>query len=133
MLFENDLYDYSVKEAYMSMLHNVDALLLTAKGFKTTKSHVAIAFFGRKFVREKIYPESIYEHLLIAYAENKIAMSEFGETISKEEAEYILNCAREFGELVAYLRDFKPETPQEPLTAQTPMPVPENGGEENEQ
>jgi len=132
VLFENDLYDYSVKEAYMSMLHNVDALLLT-EGIKTTKSHAAIAFFGRKFVKEKIYPESIYEHLLISYAENKIAMSEFGETISKDEAEYLLICAREFGELVVYLRDFKAEAPQEPLTAPPPTPVPESGGEENEQ
>ena len=132
VLFENELYDYSVREAYMSMLHNIDALLLT-EGIRTTKSHAAIAFFGRKFVKEKIYPISIYEHLLISYAENRIAMSEFGETISRGEAEYLLNYAREFGDLVAYLREFKAMPNHQPAEL-SPTKTPDTeGGETDEQ
>ena len=109
VLFDNGFYDYSVKEAYESMLWNVDALLLTV-GIRTYKSSTAIAWFGKKFVNEGIYPPEFYEHLLLSYSVYRIADSEFGATIIKDEAGSILDYAREFRDMVSYLKDFKVET-----------------------
>jgi len=110
LLFENGFYDYCVKEAYESMLWHVDALLLTV-GIKTFKNSTAISGFGREFVKKDIYPTEFYEHLLLANSSYRIANSEFGATISSEEAGSILGYSKEFMEIVAYLKDLKIEQP----------------------
>ena len=104
LLHENEFHDYCVKEAYESMLWHVDALLLTV-GIRTFKSSSAIASFGKEFVKKDIYPTSFYEHLLLANASYRIADSEFSPTISRDEATSILGFAREFRDIVAYLKD----------------------------
>lgn len=108
VLFENGFHDYSVKEAYESMLWHVDALLLTV-GIKTYRNSTAIACFGREFVKKDIYPPEFYEHLLLANSSYRIADSEFGANISSEEAGCILEYAREFRDIVAYLKDLRVE------------------------
>lgn len=105
LLFEHGFHDYSVKEAYESMLWNLDALLLTVD-IQTFKSSTAISWFGKKFVKEEIYPIEFYEHLLLASSAHRIADSEFGATTSKDEAGTILGYARNFKEIVAYLKEF---------------------------
>jgi len=112
ILFENGYYDYAVKEAHESMLWNVDALLLTT-GIITFKNSTAIAWFGKKFVKEDIYPPEFYEHLLLANASYKIANSEFAATITRDEAFDILDYSRKFTEIVAYLKEFTVEKKRE--------------------
>jgi uncharacterized protein (UPF0332 family) len=109
VLFENGFHDYSVKEAYESMLWHVDALLLTVN-IKTFRNSTAIACFGREFVKKGIYPPAFYEHLLLANSSYRIADSEFGATVSREEAGSILEYSREFRDIVAYLKDIKVES-----------------------
>lgn len=111
LLFENGFYDYCVKEAYESMLWHVDSLLLTV-GIKTLSATTAISGFGREFVRKDIYPMEFYEHLLLANASYRIADSEFGATILKDEAGCVLGYAREFRNIVAYLKDLGVEQPK---------------------
>jgi uncharacterized protein (UPF0332 family) len=111
LLFENGFYDYCVKEAYESMLWHVDALLLTV-GIKTLSATTAISGFGREFVRKDIYPMEFYEHLLLSNASYRIADSEFGATILKDEAGCVLGFSREFRDIVAYLKDLGVEQPR---------------------
>jgi len=112
LLHENSFYDYSVKEAYESMLWNADALLLTI-GIITHKNATAISLFGKRFVNEDIYPPDFYEHLLLANSSCRIANSEFSATIKSEEAQAILTYAREFRDIVAYLKDVGGERKRE--------------------
>ena len=104
LLYQNEFHDYCVKEAHESLLWHIDALLLTV-GIKTFKSSTAIAAFGKEFVQKDIYPTEFYEHLLLANASYRIADSEFSATISREEAGSIIGFAREFRDIVAYLKD----------------------------
>lgn len=112
LLFDNGFYDYSVKEAYESMLWHVDSLLLTV-GITTFRNSTAIAAFGKEFVKKDIYPPQFYEHLLLANSSYRIADSEFGATITRDEAESILGYAKEFRDIVAYLKELKVEHPKE--------------------
>ena len=82
-------------------------------GIVTHRNSTAIAWFGKKFVKEDIYPPDFYEHLLLANASYRIATSEFAPTITKDESTAILEYAREFTGIVAYLKEFSVDKKRE--------------------
>ena len=113
VMFDHEFHDFSVMEACESILWNLDSLLLTVK-IRTSKNSTAIAWFGKKFVKEDVYPKEFYEDLLFTYSVSRIADSEFGGTITSDVAAKVLRIAKKFGEIVTYLRDFDTEPVRKP-------------------
>ena len=66
LLFNDELYGFSVSRAYYSMFYLVSAVLLT-KDMNFSKHQAVVAAFGQHFVKTGIFNHNFHQYLVEAF------------------------------------------------------------------
>ncbi|KPK76888.1 MAG: hypothetical protein AMJ89_03345 [candidate division Zixibacteria bacterium SM23_73] len=88
-------YDSCVSRCYYAMFHMIEVLLLT-KGLKASSHKGVLSLFGEHFVKTGIFERELGKALNDAYDKRLIGDYGIGFTIAKEEAQKILETAKNF-------------------------------------
>ncbi len=106
-LFKDNFYDFSASRSYYSMFYVTQAALLT-KGLSFSKHSAVISEFGRHFIKEHIFPYKLYHYLVNASDLRQAGDYGTMSTVSKEEAEELIEQTEEFINVIEnYLKDKK--------------------------
>jgi uncharacterized protein (UPF0332 family) len=100
MLLQDKDYESSVSRAYYSMFYAAEAALLT-KGLSFSSHKGVISGFGEHFVKAGIFPKEMARELNRAFEKRQMGDYEYTSVISQEDAEEILQIAKDFVETVA--------------------------------
>ena len=95
LLFEEEMFGFSVSRAYYAMFYLVTAVLL-AKGLIFSKHKAVVASFGQHFIKTDIFEPKFHRYLVEAFEQRQIGDYEVLEEITKETAEKSINRATEF-------------------------------------
>ena len=95
LLFNDELYGFSVSRAYYSMFYLVSAVLLT-KDLNFSKHQAVVAAFGQHFVKTGIFKHKFHQYLVEAFEQRQIGDYEPMEGITKETAQRNIDRAEEF-------------------------------------
>lgn len=95
LLFDDELYGFSVSRAYYAMFYLVSAALLT-KGLNFSKHQAVVAAFGQYFVKTGIFKHKFHQFLVEAFEQRQIGDYEPMEEITKETAQRNIDRAEEF-------------------------------------
>lgn len=99
-------YDSCASRCYYAMFFMAEAVLLTRK--LTSSSHKGVAsLFGEHFVKTGVFEKSLGNTLHLAYRTRIIGDYGVGRVVTREEAEYLLEAARDFVQSTqSYLRQW---------------------------
>jgi uncharacterized protein (UPF0332 family) len=100
MLLKDKDYESSVSRAYYSMFYSAEAALLT-KGLSFSSHKGVISGFGEHFVKTGIFPKEMARELNRAFEKRQLGDYEYTTVISQEDAEEILEKAKDFVETIA--------------------------------
>lgn len=92
-------YDSCVSRCYYAMFYMTEVLLLT-KGLKASSHKGVLSLFGEHFVKTSIFERELGKALNDAYDKRLIGDYGIGFTIAEEEAQKILDTARNFVERI---------------------------------
>ena len=95
LLFDDELYGFSVSRAYYAMFYLVSAILLT-KDMNFSKHQAVVAAFGQHFVKTGIFNHIFHQYLVEAFEQRQIGDYEPMEEITKESAQKNIDRAEEF-------------------------------------
>ncbi|GFO97646.1 hypothetical protein ig2599ANME_1851 [groundwater metagenome] len=95
LLFNDELYGFSVSRAYYAMFYLVSAVLLT-KDLNFSKHQAVVAAFGQHFVKTGIFKHKFHQYLVEAFEQRQIGDYEPMEEITKETAQKNIDRAEEF-------------------------------------
>ena len=95
LLFDDELYGFSVSRAYYAMFYLVSAILLT-KDLNFSKHQAVVAAFGQHFVKTGIFNHNFHQYLVEAFEQRQIGDYEPMEEITKESAQKNIDRAEEF-------------------------------------
>ena len=95
LLFNDELYGFSVSRAYYSMFYLVSAVLLT-KDMNFSKHQAVVAAFGQHFIKTGIFKHKFHQYLVEAFEQRQIGDYEPMEEITKETAQKNIDRAEEF-------------------------------------
>jgi uncharacterized protein (UPF0332 family) len=102
-IFQTEEYDFAVSRAYYTIFYMAEAALMT-KDLSFSKHSGVIAAFGRHLIKTGVFDKKLHTILKNAFKRRNIGDYEFNITITKEEAERVINDAEEFFQTVrAYL------------------------------
>lgn len=102
-IFQAEEYDFAVSRAYYTIFYMAEAALMT-KDLSYSKHSGVIAAFGRHLIKTGVFDKKLHAILKNAFKRRNIGDYEFNITITKEEAERVINDAEEFFQTVkAYL------------------------------
>jgi len=100
-------YDSSVSRTYYAMFYIVEAILLT-KNLKFKSHRGVISGFGQHFIKTKIFPKDMSDHLRNAMDKRCEGDYEFTTSVNKDEANNLLKIGQEFiKKLIQYLEEQK--------------------------
>lgn len=99
ILIKENFYDFSASRAYYAMFYSTIAVLLT-KDLSFSKHSATISFFGKEFIKSKIFPIKMHKNLVSAFDLRQ--MGDYGApgSIKKEKAVSLLEDAKEFVETI---------------------------------
>ena len=100
MLLKDKDYESSVSRAYYSMFYTAEAALLT-KGLSFSSHKGVISGFGEHFVKARIFPKEMARELNRAFEKRQIGDYEYTTVISQEDAEEVLQKAKDFVDTIA--------------------------------
>ncbi len=104
LIAEED-YESSVSRSYYAMFYCIEALLLT-KGLSFSSHKGVISAFGQHFVKTGIFDKEMSREVNRAFEKRQLGDYEYTFVISREEAEEILESAKNFtGKVEAYLHN----------------------------
>ncbi len=105
MLIAEQDYESSVSRSYYAMFYCIEALLLT-KGLSFSSHKGVISAFGQHFVKTGIFDKEMSREVNRAFEKRQLGDYEYTFVISSEEAEEILESAKNFtGKVEAYLHN----------------------------
>jgi uncharacterized protein (UPF0332 family) len=107
LLLDHGDYDSSVSRTYYAMFHIVEAILLTKNlSFKSHRG--VISGFGQHFIKTKIFPKDMSDHLRNAMDKRCEGDYEYTTSINKDEANNLLKIGQEFiKKMIQYLEEHK--------------------------
>jgi len=107
LLLDHGDYDSSVSRTYYAMFYVVEAILLT-KDLKFKSHRGVISAFGQHFVRTKLFSKEMSDNLRNAMDKRNAGDYEYIISVSKEEANDLLNVGQSFTEkIISYLEKNK--------------------------
>lgn len=110
-LFEIEDYDSCVSRAYYSMFFLAEAVLMT-RGICPASHRGVITLFGKHLVQTGVFPPELGRALNRAYDARLMSDYATGLTVSREEAENLLQEAKGFvAQVRAYLERQEGKTP----------------------
>ncbi len=95
VLFDSELYAFSVSRTYYSMVYLAEAVLLN-EDLSLSKHSAVIATFGNSFIKTKIFPDKFHKYLIKGQNIRNMADYDTTAVISKEEAMTEIKHAQEF-------------------------------------
>jgi uncharacterized protein (UPF0332 family) len=98
-IFKSEEYDFAVSRAYYTIFYMAEAVLMT-KGLSYSKHSGVIAAFGQQLIKTGVLDKKMHTILKNAFKRRNIGDYEFNITITKEEAERVINDAEEFFQTV---------------------------------
>ena len=105
ILSEEELYDFSASRSYYAMFYTAEALLLT-KGLSFSSHQGVISWFGKEFIKTKIFPPKLREHLAQAFDLRQLGDYGMPHSIPGEQAQELIRDSREFiATIEEYLKD----------------------------
>ncbi len=107
LLLDHGDYDSSISRTYYAMFYIVEAILLT-KNLKFKSHRGVISGFGQHFIKTKIFPKDMSDHLRNAMDKRCEGDYEFTTSVNKDEANNLLKIEQEFiKKLIQYLEEQK--------------------------
>jgi uncharacterized protein (UPF0332 family) len=100
LLLKDKDYESSVSRAYYSMFYAAEAALLT-KGLSFSSHKGVISGFGEHFVKTGIFPKEMARELNLAFEKRQLGDYEYTSLISQEDAEEVLQKAKDFVDAIA--------------------------------
>jgi len=100
LLLKDGDCESSVSRAYYAMFYTAEAALLT-KNLSFSSHKGVISAFGEHFVKPGIFPKEMGRELNRAFEKRQVGDYEYTSVISNEEAEQILQSAKEFVNIIA--------------------------------
>lgn len=101
ILLKDKDYESSVSRAYYSMFYAAEAALLT-KGLSFSSHKGVISGFGEHFVKTGVFPKEMARELNRAFEKRQMGDYEYTSLISQEDAEEILQKAKNFVDTIAH-------------------------------
>ena len=95
LLFDDELYGFSVSRAYYAMFYLASAVLMT-KDMNFSKHQAVVASFGQHFVKTGIFNHIFHQYLVEAFEQRQIGDYEPMEEITKESAQKNIDRAEKF-------------------------------------
>jgi uncharacterized protein (UPF0332 family) len=94
-LLGDGFYDFSASRSYYTMFYIAEALLL-AKNLSFSKHSAVIGAFGKEFVKTKILPQKLREHLADAFDLRQLGDYGMPGAVNEEKAKTLTKHAEEF-------------------------------------
>lgn len=104
VLLKECLYDFSASRSYYAMFYAAEVILLTKKLSFSTHAAV-ISMLGREFIKPGLLHQKLHSYIRRAFKLRQAGDYGASTSISKEDAEQLIEQAKEFIEIVeAYLK-----------------------------
>jgi uncharacterized protein (UPF0332 family) len=101
LLLKDKDYESSISRSYYSMFYAAEAALLT-KGLSFSSHKGVISGFGEHFVKAGIFPKEMARELNRAFEKRQMGDYEYTAIISQEDAEEVLQKAKDFVGAIAH-------------------------------